>query len=61
VADQWFSPSTLVSSINKTDRRDIAKILFEVAINTITPLYILSWEVNQSHVIQFFEDYTLED
>jgi hypothetical protein len=37
VADQWFSPSTLVSSINKTDRRDIAKILFEVAINTTDP------------------------
>jgi hypothetical protein len=30
VAGQWFSPSTLVSSINKTDRRDIAEILFEV-------------------------------
>jgi len=49
VAGQWFSPSTLVSSINKTDCRDIAEILFEVAINTITPLYVLSWEVNHKY------------
>ena len=29
---QWFSP---VSSTNKTDRHDIAEILFKVALNTI--------------------------
>jgi hypothetical protein len=31
----WFSPSTPVSSTNKTDRRDIAEILLKVAFNTI--------------------------
>ena len=32
---QWFSPSTPVSSTNKTDRYDIAKLLLKVALNTI--------------------------
>ena len=31
----WFSPSTPVSSTNKTDRHDITEILLEVALNTI--------------------------
>jgi hypothetical protein len=35
---QWFSPGTLVSSINKTDRHDISEILLKVALNTITTL-----------------------
>ena len=35
-ADQWFSPGTLVSSTNKTDRHDITEILLKVALNTIT-------------------------
>jgi hypothetical protein len=35
MAGQWFSPDTLVSSTNKTDRDDIAKILLKVAVNTI--------------------------
>ena len=33
---QWFSSGTLVSSTNKTDRRDITEILLKVALNTIT-------------------------
>ena len=33
---QWFSPSTLVSSTNKTDRHDITEILLKVVLNTIT-------------------------
>ena len=33
-AGQWFSPGTLVSSINKTRRQDITEILFKVALNT---------------------------
>ena len=37
-ASQWFSPGTLVSSINKTDRHDISEILLKVALNTITTL-----------------------
>jgi hypothetical protein len=32
---QWFSPSTLVSSTNKTDRDDITEILLKVVLNTI--------------------------
>jgi hypothetical protein len=35
VTYRWFSPSTLVSSINKTSRHDIAEILLKVALNTI--------------------------
>jgi hypothetical protein len=34
--DQWFSPGTLVSSINKIDRHNITEILFKEALNTIT-------------------------
>jgi hypothetical protein len=33
-----FSPGTLVSSTNKTDRHDITEILLKVALNTITSL-----------------------
>jgi len=36
VAGMWFSPGTLVSSTNTTDRHDITEILFKVALNTIT-------------------------
>jgi hypothetical protein len=36
LADRWFSPGTPISSTNKTDRHDIAKILFKVVLNTIT-------------------------
>ena len=36
VADRWFSPGTLISSNNKTDRHDITEILLKVALNTIT-------------------------
>jgi hypothetical protein len=32
---RWFSPGTLVSSTNKTDRHDIIEILLKVALNTI--------------------------
>jgi len=34
-AGKWFSPGTLISSINKTDRHDITEILLKVALNTI--------------------------
>jgi len=30
-----FSPGTLVSSINKTDKHDITEILLKVVLNTI--------------------------
>ena len=35
VAGQWFTPGILVSSINKTDRHDIAEILLKVGLNII--------------------------
>ena len=36
VASLCFSPSTPVSSTNKTDRQDITEILLKVVLNTIT-------------------------
>ena len=36
LAVRWFSQSTPVSSINKTDRHDITEILLEVVLNTLT-------------------------
>ena len=35
MVDRWFSPSTLVSSTNKTDPHDITKILLKVALKTL--------------------------
>ena len=43
VSDLRLSPSTPISSTNKTNRHDIAKILLKVALNTIT--LILSVQV----------------
>jgi hypothetical protein len=37
VTGEWFSPGTLVSSTNKTDRHDTAEIMLKVALNTINP------------------------
>jgi hypothetical protein len=37
VAAWWFSPGTLVSSTNKTDRHDITEKMFKVALNIINP------------------------
>jgi hypothetical protein len=34
---RWFPPRIPVSSIHKTDRRDITEILLKLALNTITP------------------------
>jgi len=44
-AGRWFSPSTLVSSINKTDKHDITEILLKVALNTIT----LTLKLNENY------------
>jgi hypothetical protein len=33
---RWFSPFTLVSFTNKTDRHDMTEILLKVALNTIS-------------------------
>jgi hypothetical protein len=40
-AGRWFSPNTLDSSTNKTDRHDIAEILLKVALNITTTTIIL--------------------
>ena len=37
VTGRWFFPSSLVSSTNKTDCYNIAKILSKVTLNTLTP------------------------
>ena len=31
---RWFSPGTLISSTNKTNRHDITEILLKVSLNT---------------------------
>ena len=41
LTDLWFSPGTLVSSTNKTDRLDTTEILLKVALNTIAITYKL--------------------
>ena len=38
VTGRWFSPVTLFSSTNKTDGQDITEILYDVTLNTITPI-----------------------
>ena len=42
---QWYAPDTPVSSTNKTDHHDIAKLLLKVALNTInqTKPYIFAF------------------
>ena len=42
---QWFSPGTLVSSNNKTDRHNIAEILLKVALNTITLTFMIKMPI----------------
>jgi hypothetical protein len=46
----WFSPDTLVSSINKTDHYDIIETLLKVAFNTIKqasqPFHIILLLIN---------------
>jgi hypothetical protein len=44
VTGQWFSPGTLVSSTNKTDRHDLAEILLKADLNTINQ----TLNINQS-------------
>jgi hypothetical protein len=47
----WFSPSTPVSSINKTNRHDITDIVLKVALNAITLTLILNCALNKSHTV----------
>ena len=63
VTYRWFSPCTPVSSINKTDRHDIAEILLKVAFNTInqpSPFSCISFtpfltRMNITHVHVLFQ------
>jgi hypothetical protein len=41
MAGRWFSPDTPISSTKKTDRHDISEVLLKVALNTITPVFLL--------------------
>jgi len=41
VSDLWFFLGTPFSSTNKTDRHDIAEIIFKVVLNTITQTPII--------------------
>ena len=41
VTGRWLSPSTAVSSTNKTDRHDIAEMLLKVTSNTTTLTFII--------------------
>jgi hypothetical protein len=45
-AGRWFTPGTLVSSTNKTDRHEITEILLKVVLNIVT-------ETNQTIVISY--------
>jgi hypothetical protein len=48
---RWFSPGSLVSSTNKTDRHDITEILLKVALNTLSPSPpLLIWNPGSAHV-----------
>ena len=58
---RWSSPSTPVSSTNKTDRHDIPDILMKVALNSITitvtqfikVLYIMQYiTMNKMHIYE---------
>ena len=50
---RWFSPSTPVSSTNKTDDHNIAEILLKVVLNTITltsnPVSFACWVICLRH------------
>jgi hypothetical protein len=48
---RWFSPSTLFSSTNKTDRHEITEILLIVALNTIT---LTPWKFTLVNNFTFF-------
>ena len=43
---RWFSSGTQVFSTNKTDCHNIAEILLKVALNTITLILPLRYNIN---------------
>ena len=54
--DQWFSPGTSVSLINKTTRHEIDEILLIVALNTITLNHMLFWNRRHSEAYSYNSD-----
>ena len=51
----WFSPGSLLSSTNKTDRHNITEILLKVAFNTITlEIFKLSRINKPLYVFEYF-------
>ena len=58
--DRWFSPATLVSSTNKTDRHDIAEILLKVVLNTITLTHltfnIQNWQNTYAWILYSYKN-----
>ena len=54
ILDRWFSPDTLLSSTNKTDRHDMTEILLKMALNTINQ------ETNQSNINTTINDFHLK-
>ena len=53
-AGQWFSPGTLVSSTNKTDRHDVAEILFKMVLSTINQTISLLQIRNIKHLSKYY-------
>ena len=53
---RWFSPGTLISSTNKTDRHDITEILLKVALNTISHNHHIyfKWHLHAFLIVSLF-------
>ena len=48
--DRWFSPGTLISSTNNTDRHDSTVIVLNVVLNTIT---LTTNPLNKTHNLNY--------
>ena len=53
MAGLWFSPGTLVSSTNKTDRHDITEMLLKVVLNTVNQIKPKTIERKKTTLILF--------
>ena len=59
VADPWFSPGTLISSTNETDRHDITEILLKVTLHTITPNPFYTYKNDRHDITEILLKVTL--
>ena len=59
VADPWFSPGTLISSTNETDRHDITEILLKVTLRTITPNSSSTYNTDRHDITEILFEVTL--